>query len=77
MKWEEHEPFEVTDFYTGENKISKRNCFTIGTLIWDEKEQGFKFQSCGLRYLKYRTDGLEEFVLDFCKMIEDELLNYN
>ena len=75
VKWEDHEPYEITDFYTGEKKMSTRNCFTVGTLIWDEKELCFEFQSCGLRYLEYRIDGLEKFILDFCEMMEKELLN--
>lgn len=74
-KWEEHEPYEVTDFYTGEKKMSTRHCFTVGTLIWDEKNAVFDFQNCGLRYLEHRIDGLEKFILDFCEMMEKELLN--
>lgn len=73
VKWEEHEPYEVVDFYTGKKKISTRNCFTIGTLIWNSKEQGFEFKSCGLRYLEHREDGLEKFIFDFCEMMEKEL----
>ena len=75
VKWEEHEPHEVTDFYTGEKYISTRYCFTIATLLWDKKEQSFDFESCGLRYLEYRVDGLEKFILDFCEMMEKELTN--
>ena len=74
VKWEEHNPYEVTDWYTGEKKMSKRSCFSIGTLTWDKKEHGFEFESCGLRYLEYRTDGLEEFILDFCKTMEMQLV---
>lgn len=73
VKWEEHEPYEVTDYITGKKRMSTRNCFTIGTLIWDEKECDFSFESCGLRYLKHRVDGLEKFILDFCEMMEEEL----
>ena len=74
VKWEEHEPYEVTDFYTCEKKICTRSCFSIGELIWDPKEPGFEFQSCGLRYLECRVDGLEKFILDFCDMMEKELI---
>lgn len=74
VKWQEHEPYEVIDLYTGEKKMSTRNCFVIGTLIWNDKEPCFEFQSCGLRYLKYRVDGLEEFIFDFCESMEKQLL---
>ena len=73
VKWEDHEPYEITDWITGEKRMSTRSCFTIGTLSWDSKELGFEFSSCGLRYLEYRVDGLEKFILDFCEMMEKEL----
>lgn len=69
VKWETHEPYEVTDMKTGEKKISTRNCFSIGKLIWDEREPGFNFHSCGLRYLENRVDGLEEFILEFAEKV--------
>lgn len=72
VKHEECEPYEAIDFYTGEKIIVTKTCFTIGTLIWNNKEG--EFESCGLRYLKYRIDGLEKFILDFCNMMEKELL---
>ena len=74
VKWEDCEPHEVIDWVTGEKKMSSRFCFSIGTLIWDSKEPWFYFESCGLRYFEHRIDGLEEFILDFCKMMEKELL---
>lgn len=73
VKWEDHEPYEVTDLYTGKKRISTRSCFSIATLIWDKKELGFEFQSCGLRYLEHRIDGLEKFILDFCDTMEQQL----
>ena len=72
VKWVNHEPCEVIDAYTGKKKISNRYCFTIATLIWDEKELGFNFESCGTRYLEYRIDGLEKFVLDFCETMKQK-----
>lgn len=73
IKWEDCEPHEVIDWETKEKKISTRYCFSIGHLIWDKKEPCFEFESVGLRYLKYRVDGLEKFILDFCEMMEKEL----
>lgn len=74
VKWTEHKPIEVIDVYTGEKKISTRSCFSIGTLIWNDREPCFEFESCGLRYLEYRIDGLEKFLLDFCETMEQQLL---
>ena len=75
VKWEDHEPYEVIDLYTGKKKMSTRSCFSIGFLKWDSKEPGFEFESCGLRYLEYRIDGLENFIFNFCAMMEQELIN--
>ena len=74
VKWEDHEPYEVTDLYTGKKMMSTRSCYTVATLSWDKKEEWFKFESCGLRYLEDRIDGLEKFILDFCDMMEPQLM---
>ena len=55
VKWKESNSFNHT-------------CFTIGYLEWDEKEGAFNFKSCGTRYLKYREDGLEKWILAWCEM---------
>ena len=73
VKWEDHEPYEVTDWHTGKKKMTTRHCFSIGSLTWDKKDCAFDFKSCGLRYLEHRIDGLEKFILDFCETIEKEL----
>lgn len=76
VKWQEHEPYEVTDLGTGEKKISTKSCFSIAGLKWNDKEPCFEFESVGLRYLEYREYGLEEWLLKWCKLKEYELL-YN
>lgn len=73
IKWQDHEPIEVINWHTGEKRMNTRSCFVVGTLIWDEKEPCFDFHSCGLRYLEYRIDGLEKFILDFCDTMRDQL----
>lgn len=40
----------------------------IATLRWNKGECGFDFESVGTRYLKYREDGLEEWLLAWCEM---------
>ena len=77
VKWEQHEPYEVIDLETGEKKWSTENCFTIAWLKWNPKECYFKFDSCGTRYLEHRIDGLEEWILEFCDMMEKVLGDYD
>lgn len=48
------------------------NCWSIGHLEWNKKEPCFEFKSCGLRYLKHREDGLEEWLLKWCELKEIE-----
>ena len=52
VKWEQHEPCEVIDAKTGEKKIATEHCYTVGWLVYDEKEPCFDFKSCGLRWLE-------------------------
>ena len=47
-------------------------CWSIGFLRWNKKEHGFDFESVGTRYLEYRQDGLEEWLLKWCEMKEIE-----
>lgn len=76
VKWAVYDkPIEVVDTYTKEKIFSHEYCFSIGKLNWDKKDKTWEFESCGLRYLEYRIDGLEQFILDFCKMMEEELLD--
>lgn len=73
VKWQDCEPYEVTDLNTGEKKIKTRNCFSIATLTWNPKNESFDFESVGLRYLEYRIDRLEEWILKFCEFKTVEL----
>ena len=50
------------------------SCFSIGSLIYNKKENEFEFKSCGLRYLKYREDGLEEWLMKWCELKKIEYL---
>ena len=53
-------------------KWQGKGCFVVGWLEWDRKEECFSFQSCGLRYLQYRENGLADWLLAWCKMKEVE-----
>lgn len=76
VKWKNYTiPTEMFDAETGETVVLNEYCFTIGTLIWNPREAAFGFESCGLRYLDYRIDGLEKFIIDFALMMEEEFLN--
>ena len=44
------------------------HCWSIGHLEWNRKESCFEFRSCGLRYLQYREDGLEGWLLKWCEL---------
>lgn len=44
------------------------SCYSIGGLQYNKKEENFEFKSCGLRYLEYREDGLEEWIMKWCEL---------
>lgn len=74
VKWVNRNPIEVTDLKTGERTTMPGSyCFSIGQLTWDRSEGWFDFESVGTRYLEYRIDGLEKWILEFCDMMEKEL----
>ena len=54
--------------WSGDNS----HCWSIGTLRWNKKEPCFEFESVGTRYLEYREDGLEEWLLKWCELKEIE-----
>lgn len=43
------------------------HCWSIAALEWIKEDECFAFYSCG-RYLKYREDGLEEWLLKWCEL---------
>lgn len=66
------------DYYKYNFDIVKYNednstCFSIGALRYNKREESFEFESCGLRYLEYREEGLEEFIIAWCKAMEISL----
>ena len=76
VKWHDHAPIAVTDWHTGEKKVSTRSCYSVAFLTWDEKEQCWKFKSVGMRFLREYVDGLCEFILKWTELatltMEDE-----
>ena len=50
------------------------HCWSIGSLRYNKKENWFEFESCGLRYLEYREDGLEEWLIKWCELKKIEYL---
>ena len=65
--------FDIVKWTRGTvNGIEKDYCFSIGHLEWNRKEPCFEFRSIGTRYLEYREDGLEEWLLKWCELKEIE-----
>ena len=50
------------------DKDGKDYCYSIAFLRWNPKELDFKFESVGTRYLEYRENGLEEWLLKWCEL---------
>ena len=74
VKWEEHEPYEVTDLETGEKKQTTRNCYSVATLEYDEKEPCFELISIGLRWLDAHPDkDVEDWIIKWCEYKLHEL----
>lgn len=42
---------------------SNESCFSIASIVWNQKEYEFDFRSVGTRYLQEREDGLEEWLV--------------
>ena len=76
VKWHAHDPITVTDWHTGEKKISTRSCYSVASLTWDEKEGCWDFASVGLRFLRDYVEGLNEYILKWTEFaaltMEDE-----
>ena len=51
------------------------HCWSIARLRWNKKEPCFEFESVGTRYLTYRQDGLEEWLLKWCELKEIEYIH--
>ena len=46
------------------------HCWSIAFLRYRTNGDGFEIESVGLRYLKYREEGLEGFILKWCELQE-------
>lgn len=70
IKWyKSKEPMEVTDGRTGEKRMQDTFCFVVAFLSIG-KDNEWEFRSVGLRYLENRIEGLDEYILAYCKLIE-------
>ena len=43
-------------------------CLPIATIKYRQYRDDFSLNSIGLRYLEWREDGLEEFILNWCNL---------
>ena len=45
-------------------------CFVVAWLGWNDKEPCFKLTSVGLRLVENWVDGLDQFIIKWCEMVE-------
>ena len=70
VKWQCHNPIEVTDLETGEKKISTRSCYSVAQIWWNDKEPCWEFKSIGTRFLEDYQEGLCEFILKWLELTD-------
>lgn len=61
---------EIKDCYGIEMKSDDEHCFVIAKIEYDPKKRAWDFNGVGTRYLKYRSDGLEEFILACIEVLD-------
>jgi len=59
---------EVKNKYAIECSGRKSN-FVIAFIEYDKKESNWDFKSVGTRYLEYRSDGLEKYILTVIELL--------
>lgn len=70
VKWYDHEPQGVTNLRTGKVETSTRSCLVVAWLEWNAKESCFELTSVGLRLVENWADGLDQFIIKWCEMVE-------
>lgn len=70
VKWQRHDPIEVTDWKTGGKKIITHSCYSVAQILWNDKEPCWEFKSVGTRFLEYYEDGLCEFILKWLELTD-------
>ena len=51
---------------SGERKTN----FVVATISYNDKEPSWEFKSCGMKFLKYYEDGLNEFVIKYIELLD-------
>ncbi len=62
------EDYDKYHFSVSKLSDDKSHVFVIAKLSWNPKENAFDFSSVGTRYLEYREDGLEQWLLKWCEL---------
>ena len=76
VKWVDCDPMEVINIKTKQKEIQTRYCYTVAWLNWDEKEECFDFNSCGLRWLEANpSQKVIQMILNFANMMTEILKN--
>lgn len=84
VKWVQTDPHEVMCFETGkdgklhgEKKVSAEYCFSVGQLVWNKKEDSFKFESVLMRWLEEKpSEAVVQMILDFAEKKGKELYEW-
>lgn len=65
-----HTDFKCYDVvkYTTDNS-GKENCYSIASLRYNPKEPHWEFDGLSVRYLRERTDGLDELILNTIEVL--------
>lgn len=70
VQWHEINSIETN------NMTTKKYCYSLGKLIWDDKEECFDFKSCGLRWLEAKpSERAIDMIIGFCEMMKPVLKN--
>lgn len=62
--------FEIVNWH---DEQCSTTCYVVAYLKWNKKEPCYEFESCGLRFLKFYTDGLAEFINAFAEFQEKRM----
>lgn len=63
VKWYDHAP------YIHGQTTCTRSCYTVAWLEWIPSEPCWDIKSVGLRLLKDWVDGLDEFIIKWCDLM--------
>ena len=66
--------FEPNTYTVCKMHSDNKSHFVIAHFWWNPKEPGWEFKSVGTRYLKYYSEGLNDWLLKVMDLLEHQLL---